>query len=454
MNKKLKGILSIMATCLLSASLLTGCSSGTKTEDKKAEEKVTLRFMYFGTLVEKDAVSNMVKEFEKTHTNIKIEPIHVPDDQYNTKMATLVAGGQEPDVAYCSIEQAYEWFQSGKIMDLSPYFEKDKNAAVNRMETSKYYVGNKLMATNTAMETMTLYYSREAFKKAGLPEPPSTLDKAWKWDEFVEVAKKLTIDNNGKNASEPGFDYENIKQYGVSFGTGWYSYLSFVFSNGGDLASPDGKTPTVDSPEFIDAVQKMADLIHKYHVAPSPAQKKTMPGLDITLQTGQIAMTFGGQWSLLDLGNSKVNFGIGVLPVLKQPAMVGFGDPTVIFSSTKHPQEAWEFYKFHNSVATATSLFANGLWMPTENEYYEKPELLDKWIKNDAHPKEYKTAVVDAFFKVGKQAPTYTLKNFGKINDKMTAKLDLVWQGKEPAEKVLKELNEELKPMMQGRWKE
>ncbi len=31
------------------------------------------------------------------------------------------------------------------------------------------------------------------------------------WDEFVTLAKTLTLDANGNNAPEPDFDKENIK---------------------------------------------------------------------------------------------------------------------------------------------------------------------------------------------------------------------------------------------------
>lgn len=453
MKKNFKKSISLILTLALVSVLAGGCGNGPTKPVEQAKEKVTLKFMYFGSTIEKDVVANMVKKYMDSHPNVIIEASHVPDDNYDTKMSTLVAGNTAPDIAYCSEQQAFDYALEGKILDLTPYFAKDTSIKpADRFDQGKYYIGTKLIGMNTAMESIMLFYNKETFKKEGIELPPSEFDKAWTWDKFVEVAKKLTVDKNGKHPDDPGFDSQNVKQYGCTVSTYWTYFYPFVLSNGGGIASEDGKTPTVDKPEFYEAIQKISDLMNKHHVAPNPAQRKSMPGTGTALQTGQVAMAVGGQWSILDFNAAKVPYGIGVLPKIVKPVTIGFGAPTVIFSSTKHPEEAWDFYKFHNSVETATELFANGLWMPMEKQYYEKPELLDKWIKNEAHPQEYKAAVVDAFLKSSIQPPVYYLKNWGKITETMGATLDSVWMGKETAENACKKLQEQLKPMMQGRY--
>lgn len=453
MSKRIRMVLALVIVCACVFNLV-GCGASKKsTASDNGEEVATLKFMYFGSAMEKEAVVKMVEKFEASHPNIKIEPMHVPDSDYDTKMATLVSGNNAPDIAYLNVPQMFNWAQEGKIMALGDFIEKDPAVKPeDRLDVGKYYLGDKLMAMNTAMETVVLYYNKEILEEAGIPTPPTNVEDAWTWEEFVEIAKKLTVDNNGKHPDDPGFDPEDIKQYGVAAGTHWIYYSPFIWSNGADYASEDGKTQTVDSPEFIEAVQKVADLMNVHHVAPNPAQKKSMPGVDIALQTGQIAMAVGGQWSLLDLDASNVNFGIGVLPKLKKPSTIAFGSPTVIFASTEHPEEAWEFYKYHNAVETAPSLFQNGLWMPMEKVYYEDEKLMKEWIDNEAHPAEYQEAVIDFFMKAQHRAPTYTLKNWGKIYEKLSAELDNVWLGNNSAEESLKKVAKEIEPLMEGRY--
>ena len=53
---------------------------------------------------------------------------------------------------------------------------------------------------------MIIYYNKKIFDEAGVPYPPTKWTEAWTWDEFVNVAKKLTKDKNGNNALSPNFD--------------------------------------------------------------------------------------------------------------------------------------------------------------------------------------------------------------------------------------------------------
>ena len=49
-----------------------------------------------------------------------------------------------------------------------------------------------------------LYYNADLFKKAGIEPPSSDPEKVWGWDEFVAIAKQLTVDSSGKNAADSG----------------------------------------------------------------------------------------------------------------------------------------------------------------------------------------------------------------------------------------------------------
>ena len=51
--------------------------------------------------------------------------------------------------------------------------------------------------------TMCLYYNKELLKAEGIT-PPSVNGEVWTWDEYVENAKRLTVDMSGKNAFQDG----------------------------------------------------------------------------------------------------------------------------------------------------------------------------------------------------------------------------------------------------------
>src|SRR5260221_1004811 len=64
-----------------------------------------------------------------------------------------------------------------------------------------------------------IFYNKDLFDEAGLPLPPTKVGdlyngKPWDLDALRTLAMKLTVDKNGKDASQAGFDPDNIVQWG------------------------------------------------------------------------------------------------------------------------------------------------------------------------------------------------------------------------------------------------
>ncbi|MDQ8736347.1 sugar ABC transporter substrate-binding protein [Paenibacillus sp. LHD-38] len=419
-------------------------------EDKPSGEKVKLKFMYWGSAFEKEAMEKMIKAFNSSHPNIEVKGEHVPGD-YNAKINTLMATGDLPDVAYLGEGLALKWAADGKVLDMTQYLDQYPELNNRLKQSYYYYAPGKTIGTNTAAEMITMYYNKDLFEEAGIELPPTNGDSAWTWDQFVDVAKKLTKDSSGKTPNDPGFDPKNIVQYGISFPTwfgGWYPLL---LSNEADITNADGSKFTMNSPEAIEVFTKLQDLMYKDFVAPTATQQQNMPATNVKLQTKKVAMAIDGQWALLDFAASKMNVGMGVLPKFKEPKTIVLGAPTVVFANTKHPNEALEFYIYHNNPEQV-DLFSRGLWMPLEEAYYNEPAKIDSWIKNDAHPAEYKEAVIDYTLNFAGRSPSYSLKNFVEIEPKINAALDKIWTNKDPAEKVLKDMEKEVQPLLQGKY--
>jgi multiple sugar transport system substrate-binding protein len=193
-------------------------------------------------------------------------------------------------------------------------------------------------------------------------------------------------------------------------------------------------------------------LINKYHVAPSPSQSKNLPGGAAALQSRKVAMTLDGQWSLVDLSvTKKMDFGIGVPPVMKINATMTLGDPIVIFKETKHPEEAWMLLKWMMNPENTLELQTSGLWMPVLKKWYDKPELVAKWAAgNPAHPEGYQDAVMRNSFENGFQSTTYYVKNLAKINNVLDPALEQVWFGKTTAAEALEKVKVKLEKELKG----
>ncbi|QHW32806.1 sugar ABC transporter substrate-binding protein [Paenibacillus rhizovicinus] len=417
-------------------------------------EPVKLRLTGWGAPDEVAAYKLAIAKFEKAHPNIKVDFQAITAD-YDTKLTTMVAGNDEPDVAMMeSATIAYPLAEQGKFLNLQDYLDNDGEITPDALVPNITYSSEpgNVIGIGPGPETFVLYYNEDVFKDAGLTPPPADPAQAWTWEQFVDVAKKLTVDSKGRNASEEGFDPKNIKQFGINLPTWWGVYSNFIYSNGGDFLSADGKTLGLNQPEAVEALQKLADLINVYHVAPSPLQAKNIPGTNVALQTKKVAMAFDGQWATASLAQSKFHYNVGALPVMKQPVTTVVCGMFSIFKSTKHPQEAWELTKALLDPDASLDMLTAGTWMPSHKDWYTDADKLAKWTENlPSRPSGYKGAVIDVLLNHSHPTPTAYVKNFNKIMDVINPALDKVWLGKQSAKEALDAVAAKAQEQVQGR---
>ena len=444
------GLAAVGATAGLAACGGKGLTDDSSDTGNSESGAANMQFMYWGSTYEQKAVNKMLASYKEDHPEDTVKPLFTPSD-YDTKMNALVASNRAPDVAYMNAGPGYRLADQGKLVNLYDYFDKYP-ALADRLEGSYFWWDQgKTYGTQSANETMQLFYSKPAFADAGVDLPPAAADQAWSWDTFVANAYELTLDQSGKTPDQDGFDPKKIRQFGASINWWEGTWYPLLLSNGTDFANEDGSKSLLDSPEAIQVFQNLTDLMYKHRVAPTPTQLgNNAPSTTVQLKTRRIAMVFDGQWTLLDLSQGNLDFGIGVLPKLQTPMTASMGGATAIFSSTDHPEDAVEFYLYHNDP-TKVDLFSSGLWMPLEKKYYTDQADIDLWTKNDVHPPEYRTAVIDYTLNNSKVLYTQKLKNIDKITPTVTAALQVIQSGKQPAADVLKPLAAKLNDgMLQG----
>ena len=454
MNKKVKFVLILAITVMLLPVTLFAGGSKETTVDEAMSEEVNLKFTFWGSPIEKKAVEDNIKKFEEKYPYINVDAQYIPNEDYLVKITAMMSGGDAPDVGYLFSANALAWAQEGQLMNINTFLENDPEMNRDDFLDDIWYdwAPGKSLGTNTACEAFGLFYNKKVLDEAGI-DVPVTAATAWTWDEFIKIAQQLTVDSNGNNALSSKFDPQNIARYGVQFGTWYAPYMQFVYSNGGDYINEAGTEFTLNEPESVEAIQRLADLINVYHVAPSPAQVVSMPSPVVGLQSEQVAMMIDGQWNLLDLGMADFEFGVGVLPKMKEAVTLVLGSPTVIFKSTKHPDEAWLLFKWLANPESSLDLQAGGLWMPLLKDWYEDPVLIAKWAKdNPAHPDGYIPAIMDMTLQNGRPDPNYYINGFVEMDEIVGAALDDVWLGNRSAEEVLNEIADQVETKLRGRF--
>jgi len=121
-----------------------------------------------------------------------------------------------------------------------------------------------------------LQYDATLFQAASLPPP----DGAWDWNRLVEASLKLT---------QPPGQYA-FAPYGVP------ELLVFVWQNGSDVLSADGRRCTLDDPAAVQAASFYGDLFTRHKVV-APAPQGDAQGLasisgPMTYRGARIALQF------------------------------------------------------------------------------------------------------------------------------------------------------------------
>ncbi len=465
MKKMMKLVAFALTVVFTFVALLSGCGStqknaantesGQKQEASSVQTKqpVTLKYTYWGGPFEKPAMEKLIASFEAKYPNIKVQGQHIPAD-YEAKMSAMVAGNEAPDIGYVRDFMALDFAKQDKLYNIFDMLDKDTE--ISRKDFIEdlflYWDKDKSYGMFTATEAYGLFYNKQALKDAGLSDLPTKMENALTWDQFVEIAKKLTIDQNGKNATQAGFDKTKIKQYGVRFDFNQGAYMPLVQSNGGDYVTDDKKFGLAQ-PEGLKVIQNMSDLITKYGVAPSPAEAKSLPSTAVSLTTRQAAIIMIGQWVLLDLAQSGIDYGVGVLPNMgKYVTSPGWG--TIgIFKSTKYPKEAYQFWKWICDPANSIDVHKNGLWMPLMKKYYTDQNLVNQWaVNNPAHPQGYVDAILKPALTNLKQHPSSYVKNFPKIDAIVQPALERIYLGQETAEQAMKKIEPEVNKLIEGKY--
>lgn len=293
---KMKKAVAMMAiTALASTMVLGGCGGsgkGSRTKDGKANLSV---FIYANDH-ESEVYKDMAKRFQKKNAD-KVADVDLQistKDDYDTTLTGMMTAGKMPDVFYVGPEAVKEYVENGYIEDLEPLLKKEgitTDGLVAQETLNSYRCDGEntgsgdLYALPKDASAFAYAYNKELFDKAGLDYPNP--DKPYTYEEFVDVCKKLTKDTDGDG---------EIDQWGCGTADPFMMY-QYIWSNGASFLSDDDKTVTIDTPEFMDAIQKYVDLTLKYKVTPTVEQDSSL-GVYQRWLAGQEAFYGCGTWDV------------------------------------------------------------------------------------------------------------------------------------------------------------
>ena len=327
-----------------------GCGGGTSSGSGGSGDKTLTVWLMSGSAPD-PTVAAIDKDFEAAHPGVKVK---YEVQQWNgigqklTTALTSTSGG--PDVIELGNTQVAQYSSQGTLLDITDSVNdlngsqwlsalKDEGAWQGKQYGVPFYAANRVVI-----------YRTDLFQQAGITAPPTSND------EWLADLTKLKGQSGIDPLYLPGQD--------------WYVWLSFLWDQGGDLATSSGDTwkSAINS-----AAGKAAFNFYKQLVdtsgtsAPKDADEATPPQANV-VEKGNVASFIGFGYELAqvekDSPNLKGKFGAFPIPSKTAgqtaPVFLG-GSDLAIPANSKNADLAKDWLKIETSAKYQGQLAAAGV---------------------------------------------------------------------------------------------
>ena len=395
---------------ILLALPLAGCGGGGGPTKTSAEPVTVTLFTWVRPGIELQANQELCSQFEQQHPGIRVEIINEPGDRAMEKLQQMVAAGNAPDVM--SIHGAYfmPMAANDALLDLDPYVEKDTAFDLTDfypqlVELCRY--DGKLYSLPRYTSVYVLFYNKDLFDAAGVSYP----DDSWTWDSYLAAAKKLTDNTNP--------DPER-RHFGTVIDFWGSRVYPWIWSNDGQVLTPDGKRCLLDQPGAQGALQFLVDLRHKWNVCPATTMADRRQNIAMFVN-GQVAMFQTGAWDIQQMKEAKsLRWDIAPLPMSKEHATLLGMENYAVSAHTQHPEEAWQLFAFLLGKQAQEKMGREPEKQPSRQSVANGPYL--------AQDVGYSRRVFVDALAYAHQAPN--IPDWDRVSHFIQEQLDLMWIGK------------------------
>jgi multiple sugar transport system substrate-binding protein len=287
-------------------------------------------------------IKKALPEFEK-ESGLKVEVTQLGEDQlsdqYNVK---LNAGSSDIDVMmYRPLQEGKLFAKNGYLADIT-----DRVKSNSDWDWSDFQAGpvksttykDKVVGVPLITEQEVLYYRKDLLQKAGIAEPPKTLD------ELKADAQKVAAANPGI----AGFVARTGKSAAVT------QFSSFLYSFGGNFLDDSGKA-TINTPEAKQAYAFYGGLIKDFGPKNVSTDMSWPEAMAIFTQGKAAFYTEADSLykNATDPAKSKVSDTVGFAPFPAGPAgSKPYNVPSWalgINDASKNKANAWKFIEWATS---------------------------------------------------------------------------------------------------------
>jgi ABC-type glycerol-3-phosphate transport system substrate-binding protein len=253
----------------------------------------------------------LARKFEAANPDLKVKIEVTVSDGLQNRVLVALKSGSPPDLIEIQNGWNIPFAATGALMPLDELYAKNKidKADFAPAALSLSTFEGKLYGLPYRIEAHAVYYSKTAFREAGLDpaKPPKT------WPELLEAARKLTRTVNGK----PQYGYAITG--GGEFGNTIYRTVPLIWMNGGSILSDDMKQVVVNQKPAVEAVEFYTNMLTKEKVSPPSTLQNDGLALRRLFIAGAIAMYQSGQFDIVAIKKENPSLDFGVMPIPAPP---------------------------------------------------------------------------------------------------------------------------------------
>jgi multiple sugar transport system permease protein len=363
---------------------------------KLGPNQVLLRVVHWGDDTEDAIVARLIAGFERKYPDIRIMRVNPGGaEAVTTKVQTMVASGDPPDVFYLGYERVAGWAAKDVLADLEPFIADDEaREDPDALDLNNFYINvvdafrfdgevtgrGRLYGIPKDFTTVGFYYNKDLFRRAGVPEP--ALD-GWTWDEFIDAARRI-----GQLTDEKGNPC-----YGADFVT-WEAMLRvYCWTCGAQITSDGFRTFDFLDPQVVAALERLRGWFFEDTRALRSAKTQLETGEEPFL-SGRVGLAGPfGRWKIppyREIKDLKWAFDWDFAPL---PHEAGHPPANGIFTTawamsqrtaqSPRADAAWKLIRYLCGEEGQTAIAREGLAIPTMISVAESEAFADPALKPD-----------------------------------------------------------------------
>lgn len=369
MRLKRTAAVSMTAMIAAAAVLATGCGGKGGSESAAGSEgnpsqasKEQQELVVWVRDTTASCVEDAAKKYNESHSDVKITVVEQVNTQIADQFSLALSANEAPDIIALDCTKVPYFASVNAFTDITSRYEAlDFKDTFSSGMLKSGQLDGKTYAVPFAPDVSVLLYNKDHYIEAGLdPETPPTT-----WDELIAYSKQLTNDEHY------GYVYA-----GGHPGAYLFTIMPYVWNNGGEILTEDGKTCILDSENAVQAVQLFYDLTNTYKVTPPSSVTYSWGEAQDAFLTGTASQIVLGSAAVYNFvnGKSDMNWGACLIPMGPEGteyASFSGGDSIGITSQCKDVDAAWEFIQYALSDEVQIEELAKGGLLPARSDQFD-----------------------------------------------------------------------------------